>query len=205
MYDYAGEWIYRVGIPAKSGVGGGIVAALPAQFGLGTFSPLLDSHGNSVRGLKVCEDISCEFRPACAQSRHDVRTSIIADYDSGMSRAATASRRAEDPRRASSANPRRRTGRRAELRQHRLRRRVRSSRTRPRPFLIVDFRRVPAMPTARRGCSPSVTIWRRTNGPGYSGGHGTDIGSPIARWWPNCRVCACSMCSTKRSNGPRTS
>ena len=43
MYDYAGEWIYRVGIPAKSGVGGGIVAALPSQFGLGTFSPRLDS------------------------------------------------------------------------------------------------------------------------------------------------------------------
>ena len=39
MYDYAGEWIYRVGIPAKSGVGGGIIAALPAQLGLGTFSP----------------------------------------------------------------------------------------------------------------------------------------------------------------------
>jgi glutaminase len=55
MYDYAGEWIYRVGIPAKSGVGGGIVAALPSQIGLGTFSPCLDSHGNSVRGLKVCE------------------------------------------------------------------------------------------------------------------------------------------------------
>ena len=39
MYDYAGEWIYRVGMPAKSGVGGGIVAALPSQLGLGTFSP----------------------------------------------------------------------------------------------------------------------------------------------------------------------
>src|SRR6266567_178763 len=46
MYDFAGEWIYRVGIPAKSGVGGGIMAALPAQFGLGSFSPLLDEHGN---------------------------------------------------------------------------------------------------------------------------------------------------------------
>jgi hypothetical protein len=47
MYDYAGEWIYRVGMPAKSGVGGGIAAALPAQLGLGTFSPRLDEHGNS--------------------------------------------------------------------------------------------------------------------------------------------------------------
>jgi glutaminase len=39
MYDYAGEWAYRVGIPAKSGVGGGIVAVVPGQFGIGIFSP----------------------------------------------------------------------------------------------------------------------------------------------------------------------
>ena len=61
MYDYAGEWIYRVGIPAKSGVGGGIIAALPSQLGLGTYSPRLDKHGNSVRGLKVCEALSAHF------------------------------------------------------------------------------------------------------------------------------------------------
>jgi len=46
----------------RAAVGGGIVAALPGQFGLGTFSPLLDSHGNSVRGLKVCEEISSHFQ-----------------------------------------------------------------------------------------------------------------------------------------------
>jgi glutaminase len=81
MYDYAGEWTYRVGIPAKSGVGGGIIAALPAQFGLGTFSPPLDSHGNSVRGLKVCEEISSHFDLHMLNRSGDVRTSIIADYD----------------------------------------------------------------------------------------------------------------------------
>jgi glutaminase len=81
MYDYAGEWIYRVGIPAKSGVGGGIIAALPGQFGLGTFSPLLDSHGNSVRGLKVCEQTSSHFELHVLNRSSDVRTSIIADYD----------------------------------------------------------------------------------------------------------------------------
>jgi glutaminase len=81
MYDYAGEWVYRVGIPAKSGVGGGIIAALPGQFGLGTFSPLLDSHGNSVRGIKVCEVLSSHFELHVLNRSNDVRTSVIADYD----------------------------------------------------------------------------------------------------------------------------
>ena len=58
MYDYAGEWAYRVGIPAKSGVAGGIVAVIPSQLGIGTFSPALDSKGNSVRGIKACEELS---------------------------------------------------------------------------------------------------------------------------------------------------
>jgi glutaminase len=61
MYDYAGEWAYRVGIPAKSGVGGGITAVVPHQLGIGTFSPRLDAKGNSVRGIKVCETITQDF------------------------------------------------------------------------------------------------------------------------------------------------
>jgi|SRR5581483_11134757 len=81
MYDFAGEWIYRVGLPAKSGVGGGIIAALPAQFGLGTFSPLLDEHGNSVRGLKVCEAVSEHFDLHMLNRTNDVRTCVVADYD----------------------------------------------------------------------------------------------------------------------------
>ena len=61
MYDYAGEWAYRIGIPAKSGVGGGIVAVIPGQAGIGTFSPKLDLKGNSVRGIKVFEELATRF------------------------------------------------------------------------------------------------------------------------------------------------
>lgn len=58
MYDFAGTWAYRVGLPAKSGVGGGIIAVLPGQLGIGVFSPPLDARGNSVRGVQVCERLS---------------------------------------------------------------------------------------------------------------------------------------------------
>jgi len=58
MYDYAGEWLYNVGMPAKSGVSGGVIAVLPGQLGIGVFSPRLDPHGNSVRGIRLCETLS---------------------------------------------------------------------------------------------------------------------------------------------------
>jgi glutaminase len=80
MYDYAGQWIYRVGIPAKSGVGGGIIASLPAVMGLGTFSPKLDSYGNSVRGILACERISSYFNLHVLSRKDDVKTCVLADY-----------------------------------------------------------------------------------------------------------------------------
>ena len=61
MYDYSGEWAYRVGIPAKSGVSGGLMAVVNRQVGIATYSPRLDPLGNSVRGIKVCVELAARF------------------------------------------------------------------------------------------------------------------------------------------------
>jgi glutaminase len=77
MYDAAGDWVTGVGLPAKSGVGGGIVAVLPGQLGIGVYSPRLDAKGNSVRGVRVCRSLSrrlgLHFLTVTRESRSTIR------------------------------------------------------------------------------------------------------------------------------------
>jgi glutaminase len=58
LYDYAGGWAYEVGLPAKSGVAGGIFGVVNRQLGVGVYSPKLDAQGNSVRGILACKEIA---------------------------------------------------------------------------------------------------------------------------------------------------
>jgi glutaminase len=149
MYDFAGEWIYRVGIPAKSGVGGGILAALPARLGLGSYSPRLDGHGNSVRGIKVCEALSSHYGLHMLNRSDDARNSIIADYNIGTS----ASRRSRRPHERKLLSEHHREVRVMELVGTLSFSNVdyvsRQIAAKPRPqFIIFDLRRVTAMTPA---------------------------------------------------------
>ncbi len=61
LYDYAGGWAYEVGLPAKSGVGGGIFGVVNRQLGISVYSPKLDAQGNSVRGILACRELASHF------------------------------------------------------------------------------------------------------------------------------------------------
>ena len=70
LYDDSGKWLYHTGLPAKSGVGGGIIAVSPGKFGIAVVSPPLDDAGNSVRAQRAIADISN------ASGRQPVRASL---------------------------------------------------------------------------------------------------------------------------------
>lgn len=80
MYDGAGKWVYEVGLPAKSGVGGGVLAVLPGQIGIAIYSPRLDSHGNSVRGVEACRALSNELELHFLHVTRAARSAVRARY-----------------------------------------------------------------------------------------------------------------------------
>ncbi|MEV0946437.1 glutaminase A [Rhodococcus sp. NPDC049939] len=80
MYDAAGKWLCEVGLPAKSGVGGGVIAVLPGQVGIAIYSPRLDSHGNSVRGVMACRALSSELELHFLHVTRAARSAIRASY-----------------------------------------------------------------------------------------------------------------------------
>ncbi|MGI9123847.1 MAG: glutaminase A [Mycobacterium sp.] len=81
MYNGAGDWVSAVGMPAKSGVGGGIAAVLPGQLGIGVYSPLLDGRGNSVRGVLACRALSHRLGLHFLNVSREARATIRAVYD----------------------------------------------------------------------------------------------------------------------------
>ncbi|UXP33857.1 glutaminase [Reichenbachiella agarivorans] len=61
LYEESGLWLYYVGLPGKSGVGGGVIAVAPGKFGIAAFSPRLDKAGNSVRAVKAITPVAQEL------------------------------------------------------------------------------------------------------------------------------------------------
>lgn len=85
MYDSAGDWVSSVGIPAKSGVGGGIIGSLPGQAGMATFAPPLDDHGNSVRGIETFErlsrDMGMHLMEVAPPARSVIQSSRLVEHE----------------------------------------------------------------------------------------------------------------------------
>ncbi|AUC05735.1 MULTISPECIES: glutaminase [Acinetobacter] len=83
MYDAAGDWLTTVGIPAKSGVSGGIIGVLPGQVGIVVFSPKIDEHGHSVRGVDIFERLSRDMGLHLMEGTPSAQTILQSRYTVG--------------------------------------------------------------------------------------------------------------------------
>ncbi len=208
MYDSAGSWVYRVGIPAKSGVGGGIVASLPSQLGLGTYSPRIDDQGNSVRGLRTCEALSTHFGLHMLNRVGDVRTCIAATYDVGS----VSSRRSRPPREQAILEEHHAecaivelTGALSFANVEYVSRRIRNLGSGLK-YLIVDFRRVPSVSEAALRLLADILddLARGHVEVVFSGAPKERPSSSLFR--PGCPTgpaCAALRCWMRPSSGPR--
>ena len=87
LYETSGDWLYDIGLPGKSGIGGGIVTVAPGKGGMGTFAPPLDSAGNSVKGQLAARFLSEQLgaEPVCVGTGGAVTRRRRGDGRTGMS------------------------------------------------------------------------------------------------------------------------